>query len=76
MKKGWRLALLFLLIICAGSLIILSPKDVHAQDPAPLIVGGLLDTQNAPISKAEITLLEAVGELPLTEAVSQDDGRF
>jgi Na+/H+ antiporter NhaD/arsenite permease-like protein len=78
MKRGWHLALSALLIMGACAFLILSPKDAHAQDqdPSPIIVGGLLDPQNAPISQAEVTLVERIGEQILTETLSQDNGRY
>jgi len=78
MKKGRRLALFVLIIAGVSTFMILSPKDAQAQDqdPGPVVVGALLDTQNSPISNIEVTLVETIGDQPLTETLSQDDGRY
>ncbi len=51
-------------------------QDGAAQVTTPLIVGLLKDSQDQPISGAEVTLKDDKLDLVVNEAVSQDNGRF
>jgi Na+/H+ antiporter NhaD/arsenite permease-like protein len=77
-KNLRRLGLFILIIVCASALLILFFENTKAQETklSPFIVGSLFDSQNQPISGAEVSLLAEGEAEPLSEVKSQADGRY
>jgi Na+/H+ antiporter NhaD/arsenite permease-like protein len=77
-KNFRRLGLFVLILICASTFLILFFENTEAQDSTlgPFIVGSLFDSQNQPISGAEVTLFAEGEAEPLSEVKSQADGRY
>jgi Na+/H+ antiporter NhaD/arsenite permease-like protein len=77
-KNLRRLGLIVLIVFCASTFLILSFENTEAQDAklGPFIVGSLFDSQNQPISGANVSLLAEGETEPLSEVKSQADGRY
>lgn len=77
MRRTLRSLALFFILALAG-LYHLPPRIIHAQAPEAdaALIGHVIDTQNQPISQAEVRLQTDGGEVTLAEAVTQPDGSF
>ncbi len=78
MRKPLRLSLLVAVLLAAALALVWTGRNSQAQDEpsSPLLVGSIRDRQESPVAGALVTLLGPDGEEPLSEALTQPDGRY
>ncbi|MEJ2707379.1 MAG: SLC13 family permease [Anaerolineales bacterium] len=78
MRRALRAFLLFLLLIVGIVFLIWPTHESNAQETNStiLIVGTVIDRQNQPVREADVKLFGPASQEPLTEAMTQSNGRF
>jgi len=78
MKQRWRLVCAAIFLLSASAFLILTNIEAQAQadNTNQWLVGRVMDSQNQPVSGAAVSLLATMDSAPLSEAVSQSDGRY
>lgn len=77
MKKNRSYLIILLLLPTIFLLLTAHPPPVEAHQVGdPLITGTLHDTQNQPVSGATVSLSTPGVDSPISEAVTQPDGRY
>jgi Na+/H+ antiporter NhaD/arsenite permease-like protein len=76
-KRLSRFWWLIAFVLGCGLLLALSGHGTQAEEPLPaLLTGVILDRQGQPVRDANVTLGSERGKEPLSEGVTQPDGRY
>jgi Na+/H+ antiporter NhaD/arsenite permease-like protein len=77
MRRQSRFWWLIAVLLGSGLLLFFSGLGSQAEEPLPALLTGLvLDAQGQPVAEAEVTLQSGQSNGPLSEAITQANGRY